>query len=121
MCSEHSWLWPPVRQQWGNQQTVTGLEQYLESCMSDEDLRSPDRGLWAAMAQLTPGPADLLLRPHQSLRAMAACVNPHLTTWLRDRWADQANVLTSDYFLGNNAVDIAVAANIQRGLALEEG
>lgn len=114
-CAEHAWLWPPLRQQWGNQQTVGGLEEFLGSCLNDTELRDPERGMWAAMAQLTPGPRDLMFNPGASLRTMAQAVNPRLTAWLRDAWWTQANIVTSDFFLGNNIIDVAVAANIQKG------
>uniref|UniRef100_A0A1B6LSQ0 Phosphatidylinositol-specific phospholipase C X domain-containing protein n=1 Tax=Graphocephala atropunctata TaxID=36148 RepID=A0A1B6LSQ0_9HEMI len=119
VVKKHSWLWPPVRQQWGNQQTVTGLEEFLECCMNDTELRDSRRGLWAAMAQLTPGQMDLLFNPKASLRTMANTVNSKLTGWLRDRWWQQANIVTSDFFLGNNVVDVAIAASMEKGNAFK--
>lgn len=83
--------------------------------MNDTELRDPRRGLWAAMAQLTPGQMDLLFNPRMSLRTMAHTVNSQLTGWLRDRWWQQANVVTSDFFLSNNVIDIAIQANVIKG------
>ncbi|KAG8269145.1 hypothetical protein J6590_008391 [Homalodisca vitripennis] len=83
------------------------------------ELREPQRGLWAAMAQLTPGQLELLFNRKASLRTMAHSVNSQLTGWLRDRWWQQANIVTSDFFLGNNVVDVAIAANVEKGNALK--
>ncbi|XP_054272973.1 PI-PLC X domain-containing protein 1-like [Macrosteles quadrilineatus] len=112
VAKKHPWMWPPLMQMWGNQQTVDGLEEFLESCMNETNTR---RKLWAAMAQLTPGQQDLLFKPTSSLRTMAEEVNPRLTEWLRDRWWSQSNIVASDFFLGNNVIDIAITANIEKG------
>lgn len=83
--------------------------------MKNDSLRDPKRGVWSAMAQLTPGPLDLLLKPKGSLRQMAHLVNRNLTAWCRDQWWDRANVVAMDYFLGTDLINTAIAANILKG------
>ncbi|CAH1400963.1 unnamed protein product [Nezara viridula] len=115
VAQEFDWLWPPIRQLWGNKQTTEGLRDYLDKCMTNDSLRDPGRGLWAAMAQLTPGPLDLLFNPKGSLRIMASQINSNLTEWCRDRWWDKANILAMDFFLGTDAITTAILSNVFKG------
>ncbi|XP_014272504.1 PI-PLC X domain-containing protein 1 [Halyomorpha halys] len=115
VAQEYDWLWPPIRQLWGNKQTTEGLYNYLEKCMTNDSLRNPERGLWAAMAQLTPGPLDLLFNPKGSLRIMASQINRNLTEWCRERWWDRANILAMDFFLGTDTITTAVLSNVFKG------
>ena len=75
--------------------------------------------IWAAMAQLTPTAFDIILRPVYGLRKMADKVNRNLTTWIRDDYWDLANVVASDFFLGNNIIDVALEANLKRRWCLD--
>ncbi|XP_075227325.1 PI-PLC X domain-containing protein 1 [Lycorma delicatula] len=115
VVKENSWLWPPVKQMWGNQQNISGLFAFLDECMNNPKLKEPNTGLWAAMAQLTPSPLDLLFNPTGSLREMAHSINRNLTEWCHNLWWNKANIVTSDYFLENNLINIAIAANIHKG------
>lgn len=112
--SENDWLWPPVRQMWGNQQNITGLFTFLDECMSNPKLKDTPI-MWAAMAQLTPSPLDLIFNPNGNLRLMAHSVNKNLTSWCKDLWWDKANIVTSDFFLENNLINIAIASNVHKG------
>lgn len=71
-------------------------------------------GLWAAMAELTPTPLDVMFNPTGSLRVMANAVNRNLTSWFRNQWWSHANIVATDFFLGNNLIDVAVAANLRK-------
>uniref|UniRef100_T1HBM1 Varsurf_PPLC domain-containing protein n=1 Tax=Rhodnius prolixus TaxID=13249 RepID=T1HBM1_RHOPR len=115
IAREHEWLWPPIRQLWGNKQNLDKLYEYLEYCMSNETIRDPKKGMWAAMAQLTPGPLDLLFNPTGSLRHMAHIVNRNLTSWCRNNWWNKANIIAADFFLETDIINIAVASNIMKG------
>lgn len=83
--------------------------------MNDTNLRNPRLGLWAAMAQLTPNQFDILFNPRKSLRSMAHSVNHNLTKWCQELWWEEVNIITSDFFLENNLINVAVAANIEKG------
>ena len=61
--AEKDWLWPPIKQLWGNKGSITELEDFIKKIISNDSLQNPDKGLWAAMAQLTPGPLELLFNP----------------------------------------------------------
>nr|CAD7430859.1 unnamed protein product [Timema monikensis] len=100
--AESTWLWPPLKQLWGDEQTVDGLQEYLSRAMD-----AGVTGLWAAMAELTPTPLDIMFKPSGSLRHMADSVNRNITAWFRHRWWQHANIVATDYFLGNGIIDVA--------------
>lgn len=97
---------------WGNQQTPSGLRNFLQRSMDSAKQRAP--GLWAAMAELTPTPLDVMFNPTGSLRTMADAVNRNLTSWFRNQWWPHANIVATDFFLGNNLIDVAVTANLRK-------
>lgn len=66
--------------------------------------------LWALMAELTPSTIDIVFRTN-SLRKLADDVNGKLTTWFRDQWGKQTNIVASDFFLGNDLVNVAININ----------
>ncbi|PNF30828.1 hypothetical protein B7P43_G06116 [Cryptotermes secundus] len=112
VAAESTWLWGPLSQVWGNQQTPSGLRNFLQRSMDSAKQRSP--GLWAAMAELTPTPLDVMFNPTGSLRVMANAVNRNLTSWFRNEWWSHTNIVATDFFLGNNLIDVAVAANLRK-------
>lgn len=67
------------------------------------------------MAQLTASQTDILFNPTGSLRKMAYSVNQHVTKWYKQLWWQDANIVTSDFFLGNNLISVAIEANIIKG------
>nr|CAD7260576.1 unnamed protein product [Timema shepardi] len=115
IARESTWLWPPLKQLWGDEQTVDGLQEYLSRAMD-----AGVTGLWAAMAELTPTPLDIMFKPSGSLRHMADSVNRNITAWFRHRWWQHANIVATDYFLGNGIIDVAVSANLRR-VTLKDG
>ncbi|PSN45286.1 hypothetical protein C0J52_17535 [Blattella germanica] len=70
--------------------------------------------LWAAMAELTPTPLDVMFNPSGSLRSMADSVNRNLTDWFRNQWWPHTNIVATDFFLGNNLIDVAVSTNLRK-------
>ena len=63
-------LWPPIPQQWGNQQTIDGLIGYLDKQIRTMNIKHYQ--FWAMMAELTPTMFDILLNlQRSSLRFMA--------------------------------------------------
>lgn len=78
----------------------------------------PKSRLWAAMAELTPTPLDFL--NNSSLRSMADSVNKLLSFWFAENteWTSKANIVATDFFLGNNIIQRAIEENLRRAKAL---
>lgn len=66
--------------------------------------------MWALMAELTPQPIDLFFRTN-NLRKLADDVNKHVTKWFRDDWSNDVNIVATDFFLGNDLVNVAIDIN----------
>jgi hypothetical protein len=60
-----------------------------------------------------PQPIDLIFRTN-NLRKLANDVNRKLTKWFRDEWARDVNIVATDYFLGNDIINVAIEANVNR-------
>lgn len=65
------------------------------------------------MAELTPRTVDVITGKN-TLRELANNVNSNLTKWVRDEWSNKVNIVTSDFFLGNNLIDVAIEVNRRR-------
>ncbi|CAB3371354.1 Hypothetical predicted protein [Cloeon dipterum] len=105
------WLCAPLLQAWGNQQNATGLGNYIEEAMQ----RYSGRPLpWSIMAELTPKYSDAILRPQRGLRMMADDVNRGITNLFRHKWWKDANIVATDFLLGNKIIDVAIEANEKR-------
>lgn len=72
--------------------------------------RSP---LFSAMAQTTPNVLDILFL-RGSIRENANAVNRNVTNRLTTRWRQNANIVSSDFFLGNDVVDVSILLNVER-------
>lgn len=105
------WLWFPIKQYWGDEQNSASLKTYMQKVITSYRGRSRNP-IWALMAQLTPTPVDVMFRPTGSLRNLADIVNRNVTVWLRSKWWKNVNVVTTDFFMGNNLIDIAINANV---------
>lgn len=104
-------IWPEVRQYWGNQQNLNGLKKYFSMVYN-----RPTPGVfWAAMAELTPTPASIVLQPKEGLRVLADLTNRNVSRWYRnDHWSQKSNVVASDYFLANEVIDLAIDSNMRK-------
>ncbi|XP_063225648.1 PI-PLC X domain-containing protein 1-like [Bacillus rossius redtenbacheri] len=114
VAKESAWLWPPLTQVWGNQHEPSDLGTYLRQVMGKSPGHRANSELWAVMAELTPTPVDVMFRQSGSLRQMADSVNRNVTAWFRRLWWREANVVATDFFLGNDIVGVAVEANLRR-------
>ncbi|KAK7863972.1 hypothetical protein R5R35_000082 [Gryllus longicercus] len=114
VARESKWLWGPINQMWGNQQTPGGLKNFLQRTMDTARPRSDEPQLWAAMAELTPTPLEVMFKPSGSLRQMADSINRNVTTWFKTMWWQKANIVATDFFLGNDLINVAVAANLRK-------
>lgn len=64
------------------------------------------------MAELTPTKTYVLFHPTGSLRKLADEVNPMLGFWLRyQNRSDNINIIATDFFLGNDMINLAVETN----------
>ncbi|CAH0553027.1 unnamed protein product [Brassicogethes aeneus] len=106
--SENNWLWDPLVQYWGNRKKVSELKNFLQRSIKER--RITLNPLWALMAELTPQTLDLVFRTN-NLRQLADDVNKHVTKWVRDEWSDEVNIVATDYFLGNDLINIAIDVN----------
>ncbi|XP_032677584.1 PI-PLC X domain-containing protein 1-like isoform X1 [Odontomachus brunneus] len=113
--NEYDWLWPPLTQVWGNQQTVEGLFKYLNKVILEPKTpRNSQNPLWAVMAELTPFPLDVLFNISNGLRQMADSVNRNLTIKFQTNWWKETNIVATDFFLGNNLIDVSIQSNIKK-------
>lgn len=113
IAKEYNWLWNPLQQHWGNKQTVGELKSFVASTIKDHaTIFNP---MWALMAELTPQPLDVIfMLRSNSLRALADSVNMHLTSWFRDDWSKDVNIVATDFFLGNDLINVAIETNKHR-------
>lgn len=83
--------------------------------LNERSCRSPSAPyVVSLMGALTPRFFGLLRDKYDGVRAMAETVNHQLTVRLFEDWWQCMNVLSTDYFLGNNAIELTVEANLQR-------
>ena len=68
------------------------------------------------MAEFTPKPLDIVLRPTQGLRNFAQKVNPWLSNVIHEdrQWLTKSNIIATDFFLGNNVIQTSINANYKR-------
>ena len=119
VCSvEVKWVWGRLYQAWGDQQTSSGLRAFLQATMDKQRsaiaAQSGPVTMWAAMAELTPTLFDVMFNMRGSLRQMADSVNRALTVWFAALWWANANIVATDFFMGNNLVDVAISANLRK-------
>lgn len=108
-------MWPSLTQAWGNQQTPDGLFEYLNSVlMGPRKTRNTLNPLWAIMAEMTPRPLDIIFNPSGGLRQMADAVNKNLSVLFQNEWWKHTNIVATDFFLGNNLIDVSIQSNIKK-------
>lgn len=106
---EYDLLWPPLKQMWGDVNQPYALKKYIQSVIDNPNVSvNPGNPLWAIMAELTPTPLDIILNPSVSLRSMADEVNRNLTRWVRDDWWKKSNIYATDFFVGNNLIEVSI-------------
>ncbi|XP_055932459.1 PI-PLC X domain-containing protein 1-like [Argiope bruennichi] len=104
------YLFPAVKHLWGDKDKAGDLWSYLNGTVCN-----PSRSrLTSAMAQLTPTKAGALFNLYGGLRKMAEQVNRQVTRWFSYDWNDCANIVATDFFLGNNIIELAIETNKRR-------
>lgn len=113
---DSDYLWDPLSQQWGNRQSTSSLKSYLEDIRYNRKINT-NNPLWAAMAELTPTTAAMILGAlysNGSLTKMADSVNRNLTAWYKYDWCDtNNNVIATDFFLGNDIINVCMYCNLK--------
>ncbi|GIY25244.1 PI-PLC X domain-containing protein 3 [Caerostris darwini] len=104
------YLFPAVKHLWGDVDQAGDLWEYLNGTVCDLPLRR----LTSAMAQLTPTKAGALFNLYGGLRKMADQVNRQVTRWFSSDWNHCANIVATDFFLGNNIIELAIKTNQNR-------
>lgn len=102
--------YPRVRHLWAEADNTTQLQEYFDRMMcmvSGYEATS-------AMAQLTPTTWGLVFDKYGGLRKMAQDVNWIITHWFQDKWWSCVNIVATDFFLGNNLIQVSIDANIRR-------
>lgn len=100
------YLAPGSRHIWADARNAGDLRDYLKERVC---LYTPGV-LTSAMAELTASFPFLLV----GNRKLAQRVNGNVTRWFRDDWWRCANVVATDYFLGNDIINVAIEANLKR-------
>ncbi|GFY43126.1 PI-PLC X domain-containing protein 1 [Trichonephila inaurata madagascariensis] len=102
-----AYLWPSIPRAWGNKHDKESLRAYFQEVFS----KPTPKCLWAAMAEMTPNTLFILFHPENGLRNMAEQINTEVTHWFRDLYWQKANIVATDYFLGNHVIDVAIRTN----------
>ncbi|XP_045535868.1 PI-PLC X domain-containing protein 1 isoform X3 [Papilio machaon] len=117
VVTENRWLWPILPHLWANTNSPTLLFEYLDDAIPSSPQPHALSPLFSAMAQTTPTVLDILLL-RGSLRANAEAVNKVVTSRLYNQWRRHANIISTDFFLGNDVIDLSIALSSERGARL---
>ncbi|KAG1657828.1 Heparan-alpha-glucosaminide N-acetyltransferase [Nymphon striatum] len=103
-------LWKGVRQFWGDTSDVGELKSHLDSSIN----YLIPWNHWSAMGHLTAQPFDVLFNPTKGTGYYADVVNRQLNYWFRDLWWEETNIVSTDFLLGNNLIEICIKSNYRR-------
>ncbi|XP_023219772.1 uncharacterized protein LOC111621764 [Centruroides sculpturatus] len=103
-------FFPGVTHLWAKTDNLRSLKRYFDNNVCSQ----PKNKLWSAMAELTPQWPSYLSIWSRSLREMAQEVNLEITRWFRNRFWNCANIVSTDFFLGNDIINIAIESNKRR-------
>lgn len=67
--------------------------------------------LRSMMAELTATVFGIITDKYDGNRQLAQLVNRPVTDWIRDRWWHCINIVSTDFFLGNDLIRLAIHAN----------
>lgn len=104
-----------MQQYWADTKNAAELKAYLGNVIKQENrIQSSTNPMYALMAELTPATIDIIFQINK-LRKLANDVNRKITEWVRDDWHNyDINIIATDYFLGNNLVNLAIYINNNR-------
>lgn len=105
-------FFPAVRHLWANAQSVASLNFFFSNSTCSN---KTDSEVTSIMAELTATPWTLLFDTNRSdIRKMAQGVNYLVSRWFAERWWRWSNFIASDFFLGNNLIELAIQTNAIR-------
>ncbi|XP_004932641.1 uncharacterized protein LOC101743953 [Bombyx mori] len=113
IVNENNWLWPNLPHLWARTNNPTELFLYLDQAISASPQPTARSPMHSAMAQTTPSVLDILLL-RGSLRINADGVNRRVTARLTSLWRPNANIVSTDFFLGNDVIDVSIAISVER-------
>ncbi|OXA59358.1 PI-PLC X domain-containing protein 1 [Folsomia candida] len=107
-------LWPYLLHAWGNKRKPEHLEKYMDEAIQ----KHGGQGIfYSLMAELTPKPIDYISKPRFGLRGFAELVNLPLTYWFQSKeWYSKCNIVSTDFHLGNNIIEMAIDVNTHKVL-----
>ncbi|XP_053604452.1 PI-PLC X domain-containing protein 1 isoform X2 [Plodia interpunctella] len=117
IVNQNNWLWPVLPHLWANTNSPTQLFQYLDQAITAHPQPNARSPLYSAMAQTTPTILDIVFL-RGSLRENADAVNRNVTARLATRWRQHANIVSTDFFLGDDVIDLSIALSVERGSRL---
>ncbi|XP_046985020.1 PI-PLC X domain-containing protein 1-like [Schistocerca americana] len=110
---EFDWLWPPITHKWLESNSPQDVKEFLQECIDNARI-SNETTFWVASAFLKPSPIDFMFGGAKSLRELADKLNQNLTRWFMDEWWEFANIVSTDFFLGNTIIDTAVKSCLDK-------
>ncbi|CAF4801950.1 unnamed protein product [Pieris macdunnoughi] len=113
IVAENNWLWPILPHLWANTNSPKQLFEYLDRAIATSPQPNARSPMFSAMAQTTPTVLDILF-VRGSLRANAEAVNRNVTSRLSTVWRQQANIVSTDFFLANDVIDVSIQINVER-------
>ena len=111
--SDHYLVVPKAKHLWPNTDDIEEMVEFFNETICDY---YPGQ-LTSAMAQLTAHRFSILFDKYNGLRGMAQSINRIISDAFdsdNKGWAKCANVVSTDYFLGNNMIEISIKTNLIR-------
>lgn len=102
---------------WANTNDPIELFAYLDRAIANSPRPNALSPLHSAMAQTTPTVLDILFL-RGSLRESADAVNRDVSARLATYWRQQASIVSTDFFLGSDVVDLSIAISVERAARL---
>ncbi|TRY72292.1 hypothetical protein TCAL_16176 [Tigriopus californicus] len=69
---------------------------------------------WAAMTHLTPSALDVIMNPNGGIAQLSDGIARQINRWFREDWWNSANLVATDFILGNNIIEESILANRKR-------
>lgn len=114
--SENNWLFPQLPHLWANTNNVNQLFNFLDAQLQTQNPRPNERNpMHSAMAQTTLTATDIALF-RSTIRQTADDVNHIVTSRSVNQWRRTSNIIASDFFLGNDVIDMSILVSRERGL-----
>ncbi|XP_059086784.1 uncharacterized protein LOC131883348 [Tigriopus californicus] len=104
-------IWSEVRHAWGDKKRPEALYRFLNRSMTrHQTAKYP----WAAMTHLTPSALDVIMNPNGGIAQLSDGIARQINRWFREDWWNSANLVATDFILGNNIIEESILANRKR-------